>query len=372
MPTTWEMSSVSAFLRHREGPEMVNSESLAPPFAVNSGDAAHAGSRTVPSTWQRSLTEAIRDPEQLIERLQLSRDLLPAGLAAAADFPLVVPLSYLHRMRPGDPGDPLLRQVLPIASELADVSGFARDAVGDAAARRAPGLLHKYQGRALLIAARQCAINCRYCFRRHYPYADEPAALDDWQPALDELHADPSIREIILSGGDPLLLSNQRLSRLIERLEDVPHLRRLRIHSRLPIVLPDRVEPALIERLRSSRLACLMVVHANHPREIAGDCIDALRQLVARGIPTLNQSVLLRRINDDADVLAELSERLIDLGVIPYYLHQLDRVQGVAHFEVAETRGRELVAELRRRLPGYAVPRYVREVEGADGKVPLE
>ena len=332
------------------------------------------GSRrpTEPPTWHDSLAAAIRDPEVLLQRLGLSDALLPAARAAARQFSVMVPESYLNRMRPGDLHDPLLRQVLPLADELQDVPGFVDDAVNDIAARVAPGLLHKYPGRALMIVTGACAVHCRYCFRRHYPYADEPKLLDDWQPAFAALAADESIHEVLLSGGDPLMLTDHRLGELIQRLEAIPHLRRLRIHSRLPIVLPDRVTDELLELLTSSRLTPVMVVHANHPRELTGDCSHAVRTLVRAGITTLNQAVLLRGINDSLEVLYELCERLVDLGAIPYYLNQLDRVRGAAHFEVSDATGRELVAELRRRLPGYAVPRFVRDEQGWPHKRPLD
>jgi len=214
-------------------------------------------------------------------------------------------------------------------------------------------------------------VHCRYCFRREYPYGDEPRRLDDWLPALDEIATDNSLHEIILSGGDPLMLTDARLNVLIDRLAKVPHLRRLRIHSRLPIVLPERITDSLIALLRGTSLAPIMVVHANHPREIADDCRDTLARLVRSGITTLNQAVLLRGVNDDVDVLAELCERLVNLGVLPYYLHQLDRVRGAAHFEVDESVGRALIRSLRERLPGYAVPRYVREVAREGYKIPF-
>lgn len=322
--------------------------------------------------WHRSLAAAVRDPDALIDRLRLPDTIRSAARRAAESFPLLVPESYLARMTPGDPDDPLLRQVLPLGDELNEHPGFTSDAVGDAASRAAPGLLHKYAGRVLLIATGACAVHCRYCFRRHYPYGEDPRRLDDWAPALDAIAADPSIHEAILSGGDPLMLTDARLAALIERLEAIPHLRRLRVHTRLPIVLPDRVTKELLELLRNSRLQSIMVVHANHPQEIAGDCVDALRSLVCSGIPTLNQAVLLRGVNDSADAQAALCEALVDLGVLPYYLHQLDRVAGAAHFEVAEEEGMAIVAALRMRLPGYAVPRYVREVPGAASKLPVE
>lgn len=323
------------------------------------------------SGWSRSLAEAVRDPDELIALLNLPAELLDAARQLAQGFPLLVPRSYLARMNSGDPCDPLLQQVLPVAAENLAPPGFVVDAVSDANSRKAPGLLHKYSGRALLIATGTCAIHCRYCFRRHYPYGQEPRRLDDWQPALDAIASDSSLQEIILSGGDPLLLTDARLETLIARLDAVPHLKRLRIHTRLPIVLPDRVTTRLIDMLRDARMTAIVVVHANHPRELQADCGVALRTLVRSGLTVLNQSVLLRGINDNADVLTQLSEQLTNLGVIPYYLHQLDRVLGTAHFEVSIEEGRRLMTELRRRLPGYAVPQYVFEEAGAESKIPL-
>jgi EF-P beta-lysylation protein EpmB len=344
---------------------------LSPRDADFATDAVLAGRGEARCDWHRSLAEAIRDPDQLIERLGLSDTLRAAARQAAARFPVMVPESYLRRMRHGDPADPLLRQVLPVGEELIDVPGFVDDPVGDAAARTVPGLLHKYRGRALLIATGSCAVHCRYCFRREYPYGQEPRRLEDWGPAFEAVAADESLHEVILSGGDPLMLTDARLAEMIARLAAIPHLRRLRVHSRLPIVLPDRVTSELIDVLRGSRLTPIMVVHANHPAEIADDCREALVTLVQSGITALNQAVLLRGINDDADVLTELCERLIDVGVLPYYLHQLDRVRGAGHFEADVDHGTELIEQLRERLPGYALPRYVREVAGEDAKVPV-
>jgi EF-P beta-lysylation protein EpmB len=343
-----------------------------PSFSTDRGlTLAGPAEATGPADWRRSLAAAIRDPDELLDRLGLGDEWRSGARAGAALFPVVVPHSYLARMEPGDPFDPLLRQVLPLGAELESPPGFAADAVGDAEARTAPGLLHKYHGRTLLIAARECAVHCRYCFRRHYPYAEEPASLDDWQPAFDALAADETIHEVILSGGDPLVLTDRRLASLIGRVEQIPHVQRLRIHTRLPIVLPERVTAELLQILRATRLTPIIVVHANHPQEVVADCAAALQQLVRSGVTTLNQAVLLRGINDHADTLADLSERLINRGVIPYYLHQLDRVSGAAHFELSAARGREIVAQLRSRLPGYAVPQYVQEIAGADSKSPL-
>lgn len=327
---------------------------------------------SVKPDWQCSLAKAIRSPRELAQRLQLSAAVIDSAERSAADFALLVPESFLQRMRPGDLNDPLLRQVLPIGAEQEVVAGFELDALGESRFRKAPGLLHKYEGRALLVLTGACAIHCRYCFRRHYPYSQEPKRLDDWGPAFSAIEQDDTLREILLSGGDPLMLTDERLAGVVRRLDSIPHLRRLRLHTRLPIVLPDRVTSKLLDLLTSTRLTPVIVVHANHPRELTGDCAEAMRQLVRTGLLILNQSVLLRGVNDSADVLAELSERLIELGIHPYYLHQLDRVAGTAHFEVSEEIGRQLLSELRRRLPGYAVPRYVRETPGADFKIPLD
>lgn len=317
-----------------------------------------------PARWQEVLKSAIRDPLELCRRLRLPPEYEEPARRAAAGFSVFVPTGYLERIEPANPHDPLLRQVLPLAEELEDRPGFQLDPVGDLAARRAPGLLGKYAGRVLMVATGSCAVHCRYCFRRHFPYSAGPRSAEAWQPALEAIAADPSTHEVILSGGDPLMLVDEMLAELAGRLAQIDHVRRLRVHTRLPIMIPERVGDELIAWLTDSRLQSVMVVHANHPAEIDEHVAAALRRLVAAGMPVLNQSVLLRGVNDDVEALAELCERLIDLGVMPYYLHQLDRVAGAAHYEVPGAVGLELIAQLRRRLPGYAVPRYVREQAG--------
>ena len=331
-----------------------------------------AAPRRERGSWRDQLRTAIRDPDALIDRLDLPDALRDGARRAAEQFGLVVPEAFVARMATADATDPLLAQVLPIAAENAPATGeFVADPCGEADAVRAPGLLQKYHGRALLIVTGVCAVACRYCFRRHFPYEDSPAGFSQWQPALDEIARSPELEEIILSGGDPLMRPDRWLAELVARLEAIPHVRRLRIHTRLPIVIPDRVDEALLSWLSTTRLAPTVVVHANHPAEIDDACGGALLRLVKAGVPVLNQSVLLRGINDDADCLAELSRRLLDVRVMPYYLHQLDPVAGAQHFEVPVERGLELVAELRRRLPGFGVPRYVREVAGAAHKIEL-
>ena len=321
--------------------------------------------------WQRALREAVRDSAELCSLLGL--DVAEMGLSAAAsrDFPLLAPRGYVARMRYGDPADPLLRQVLPLAAETNRLPGDQQDPVGDRAAELASGLLHKYQGRVLLVTTGACAIHCRYCFRRHYAYDELPPAAEAWAPALAAIAADASVDEVILSGGDPLTLSDVRLAALAEQLAAIPHVRRIRIHSRLPIVLPERVDDELLAWLSGTRLTPVMVVHANHAAELDDEVAAACARLSAAGVLLLNQTVLLRGVNDDAETLAALSRRLIELRVTPYYLHQLDRVAGAAHFEVPVERGLALVEQLRAELPGYLVPRYVQEVPGETSKRPL-
>lgn len=322
------------------------------------------------SDWRQLWREAVVDARELLDMLGLAH--LAANLPDNdAGFALRVPRGFVARMRHGDAADPLLLQVLPQLAETDTVPGFGLDAVGDMAARSAHGVLHKYHGRALLIASGACAVNCRYCFRRHFPYGEEIAAAAKWREALDYLRGHADIGELILSGGDPLSLSTDKLVELSQGMADIDHLRRLRIHTRLPVVLPERVDDALCAWLASLPQQKVVVIHANHANELDASVAAACERLREAGAMLFNQSVLLRDVNDNAAALADLSERLFACGVVPYYLHQLDRVQGAAHFEVDDARALALVAELRARLPGYLVPKLVREVAGEAGKRPL-
>jgi EF-P beta-lysylation protein EpmB len=320
--------------------------------------------------WRQLWREAVTDAHELLALLELEHlaDELPA---ADAGFRLRVPRGFVARMRRGDRHDPLLLQVPPQLAELEAVPGFVDDAVGDLDARAASGVLHKYEGRALLIASGTCAINCRYCFRRHFPYSEELAAEQQWREALAYLHREESISELILSGGDPLALSTGKLAELSAGLADIAHVRRVRIHSRLPVVLPERIDDSLLGWLADLPQQKVVVLHANHANEFDHGVDAACARLRACGAILLNQSVLLRGINDDVETLAALSERMFAAGVLPYYLHQLDRVQGTAHFEVGDAEATALIEALRARLPGYLVPRLVREVAGDTGKRPL-
>ena len=324
------------------------------------------------ASWQEAMKDAVRDVDELCRLLELPEEFAATAKAAAGQFRLFAPLGFVARMHPGDPNDPLLRQVLPLAAEMAEVPGFVADPVRDDFAQQQPGLLQKYQGRVLLVATGTCAVHCRYCFRRHFAYQDAPHSIAEWQPALDEIALDESLHEVILSGGDPLTLVDATLLELLEKIAQIPHLRRLRIHTRLPIMIPERVTDDLIDMLRGCQLTPIVVLHANHANELDSHVASALGRLSDASILLLNQAVLLAGINDSVDTQAALCERLVDLRVMPYYLHQLDRVAGAAHFEVPVATGRQIIRRLRERLPGYAVPRYVAEIPGAGSKTILE
>ena len=324
-----------------------------------------------PDRWQDQWRDAVRDPAELLALLGLESLAARLSPAATAQFPLRVPRAFIQRMRYGDAADPLLRQVLPLDDEDRIVPGFELDAVGDGAAKAGNGVIHKYNGRALLITTGSCAVNCRYCFRRHFPYAEETAARGDWAEAIAVIAADTSIEEVLLSGGDPLSLSTAKLADLTRQLASLPHIERLRIHSRLPVVLPARIDEAFIEWMSNLPWPVTFVIHANHANEFDREVDAALARLRDAGATLLNQAVLLRGVNDSVDALADLSERGFHAGVLPYYLHQLDRVQGAAHFEVDDATALALHRQLAARLSGYLVPRLVREVAGDPGKRPL-
>jgi L-lysine 2,3-aminomutase len=331
------------------------------PAALTSGGSAR-------SAWRRDLAEAFRDPADLGRFLGLHPAITAEAAASTAGFPFLVPRGFAARMRPGDPLDPLLLQVLPRSAETRAVTGYSADPLAEAAFLTAPGLVHKYDGRALVLVTGGCAVNCRYCFRREFPYGESGATRRGIDLALAAVAADDSLTEVILSGGDPLLVDDEELGRIVERLDAIPHLTRLRIHSRLPVVLPSRIDDGLLAALGRSRLARVAVIHANHPAELDDSVAEAVRRLAGLPAIVLNQAVLLRGVNDSPTVLAALSERLVEIGVVPYYLHLLDRVRGAGHFEVSEEQARRLHRFLMETLPGYAVPRLVREIPGERSK----
>ena len=315
-----------------------------------------------PDAWRRELATAVTDVRELLAVVGVPEE--RAAVAPVAGFPLKVPRPYVARMRFGDADDPLLRQVLPTASENQPAPRYEPDPLREAQARVGVGVLRKYAGRALVIAAGACAVHCRYCFRRHFPYGEH--RQDSSFPALAAVRKDPSVAEVILSGGDPLLLTDGHFARLAAAVAAIDHVTTLRIHTRLPVVIPQRVTAALVETLAQTRPQVVIVLHFNHAREVDADCVAALAALA--GFTLLNQSVLLRGVNDDADALAALSQRLFAAGVLPYYLHLPDAVAGTAHFDVPEERALAIHRDLAARLPGYLVPRLVRETPGAPAK----
>jgi len=322
----------------------------------------------IQENWQKLLANAIRSPQDLLKALHLDPAHAPFALSDSDSFRLLVPLSYLAKMEKGNWYDPLLQQVLPLGVEQQQLDGFVSDPVGDQDSMVSDGLLHKYQGRVLLVTTGACAIHCRYCFRRHFPYSDANPAKQEWREALAYIAADTQISEVILSGGDPLVLADTRLKTLCTQIAAIPHVKRLRIHTRLPIVLPERIDQNFLNWFKKLAIQKIMVIHANHAQEIGNDVKRALLQLKSVNTLLLNQSVLLRGVNDSINALSTLSECLIEQEVLPYYLHLLDRVQGAAHFEVTSKEAKQLMTQLRHRLPGYMVPKLVREVAGEASK----
>ncbi len=324
-----------------------------------------------PPSWKRALREAFRDLDALLDHLGLTRAELDLDAGAQAQFPLLVPRGFAARMRRGDRRDPLLLQVLPQAAEVLEVAGFVADPVSDLKQTRARGLIQKYAHRVLLVTTGSCAVHCRYCFRRHFPYAEELAAVDEWREVVAAIAADPDIHEVILSGGDPLSLATHKLRALTDQLARLPQIRRLRVHTRWPIVLPERVDDELCGWLQGLAWPTVFVVHANHAQEIDASVHAAIERLRGARVSVLNQAVLLRSINDSADAQGRLSEALLAAGILPYYLHLLDPVAGAAHFSVDEHAAREIVTQMRAKLPGYLVPRLAREVPGESSKTVL-
>lgn len=322
--------------------------------------------------WQQILAESVTCPEQLLGRLNLPAEPWLKGASAGHQlFPVRVPEPFIRRMTPGDPNDPLLRQVLPLAEESRQQAGYVRDPLQENNAIQTTGLIRKYQSRALLMVTGQCAINCRYCFRRHFPYESQRLGPDDRQQVLVTLKAAPEINEVIFSGGDPLAVNDRLLAQWAEALAGIPHIKRLRIHSRLPVVIPQRVCDALLDWLGNSPLQKILVVHVNHPAELDSDTRKAFARLREVGVTLLNQSVILKGVNDSANILARLSEDLFDSGVMPYYLHAFDPVAGAHHFDVSDQAAAALVRALMTRLPGFLVPRLVRELPGETSKTPI-
>ena len=320
------------------------------------------------SCWQEQLAGAVTSPEQLLSMLGLNLKLLSAALKASQHFSLRVPLSYIRRMEYGNPEDPLLKQILPLGAECDDVEGYGLDPLAEQSQNPVDGVIHKYKGRMLLIVGGACAVNCRFCFRRHFPYQENRLDRESWSQALEYIRSDSSIKEVILSGGDPLANSDRRLQKLAMELNHIPHVETLRVHTRLPVVIPERVNDELISWFTGHRIKPVMVIHSNHPNEIDASVSAAMSRLRDAGATLLNQSVLLKGINDNVKTLTQLSNTLFNAGVLPYYLHVLDPVKGAAHFDVPDATAKELIQGVMAECPGYLVPKLVREVPGKPGK----
>ncbi|WP_456296331.1 EF-P beta-lysylation protein EpmB [Vibrio sp. AK197] len=325
----------------------------------------------VEQNWLKQLANGISDPETLLKSLNIDPSPWQHGFEARKLFAQRVPQSFIDRMEKGNPKDPLLRQVLPLSEEFEVHDGYSADPLEEQD-NAVPGLLHKYRNRALMIVKGGCAINCRYCFRRHFPYQDNPGNKLGWQQSLNYIEHHSELNEVILSGGDPLMAKDTELSWLVERLATIPHLKRLRIHSRLPVVIPARVTEALLKLLASTRLQVIFVTHINHANEIDETLRHAMTKLKQAGVTLLNQSVLLKGVNDNVEAQVALSEALFDAGIQPYYLHVLDKVQGAAHFYVSDDKARQLMAGLITQVSGYLVPKLTREIGGRPSKTPLD
>jgi len=327
-------------------------------------------------SWQQLLSDSTLTLAELLQKLDISTDDFAASIDGdpdinPQDFPIRAPAPFIDRMVKGDINDPLLRQVLPLVKEHDITPGYTADPLHEADFNNTPGLIHKYQSRALLIVTKACAIHCRYCFRRHFPYEDNQPSRAMWTEALNYLHQHTEINEVIYSGGDPLASSNGQLSWLSQKVAAIPHIKTLRIHTRLPVVLPQRIDPALLEILQQWPGKKVVVIHSNHANELDESVKIAIDKLKSVGVTVLNQTVLLKGINDSATALVDLSERLFEIGVLPYYLHLLDTVSGAAHFAISDAQAKVIMGEVTARLPGYLVPKLVREEADKASKTPI-
>lgn len=322
-----------------------------------------------PKTWQQSMQSLMTDPIELIAALGLDPRFIESAKQAAKLFPLRVTREFVARMEYGNVNDPLLKQVLPLGCETIVALGYTADPLNELANNPLPGLLHKYHGRVLVVMTGVCGINCRYCFRREFPYKKNNSGSDGWKNILNYIKNDETISEVILSGGDPLVMDDKLLADRVQQLNKINHLKRIRFHTRLPIILPTRICDELINWIIQSKLKIIIVVHCNHPNEINQDVKIAMQKLKSIGVTLLNQSVLLKDINDSSEILIELSEKLFSVDILPYYLHVLDRVQGAAHFDVSRDIAIQLHQVMQQKLPGFLVPKLVTEIAGEKSKI---
>ncbi|GAM69737.1 lysyl-lysine 2,3-aminomutase [Vibrio sp. JCM 19236] len=326
---------------------------------------------SVEQNWLQQLADGISDPAQLLAYLHIDPTDFSQGFAARKAFAQRVPLSFVERMEKGNPNDPLLKQVLPVKEEFIEHPEFVADPL-DEQNNAQPSLLHKYKNRVLLILKNNCAVNCRYCFRRHFPYSENRGNKSVWQANIEYISEHPEVDEVILSGGDPLMAKDSELKFLIDALDAIPHLKRLRIHSRLPVVIPDRVTDELCEMLEQTKLKSILVTHINHPNEISRELEQACLKLKKADVTLLNQGVLLKGVNDEASTLVALGQKLFDAGILPYYLHVLDKVAGATHFYIEDEEAKALMAEVMASTSGYLVPKLTRETGGKPSKTPLD
>lgn len=325
----------------------------------------------VETNWQKELAQCFTAPEDLLRYLDFEPADFSQDIAARKLFPMRVPRPFAKKMQPGCLDDPLFRQVFPVGEEFHDTPGYSADPLSEQN-NPTPGLLQKYQSRVLLMVRTGCAVNCRYCFRRHFPYQQNSVNRQGWEQTIEQIRENQQVNEVIYSGGDPLMANDDFLAWLTEQIQRIPHVKRLRIHTRLPVVIPARLNSELLNWLESTPLKVIMVLHINHAQEIDAELVARLDVLRRAGVVLLNQSVLLKGINDAADDLVNLSEALFDGGIMPYYIHLLDKVAGAAHFDVSEEQGRQLLAQMVKRLPGFLVPKLVREIGGQPGKTPID
>jgi len=340
------------------------------PASINNKTITQADVRTIDiqPDWKTEFSRCIDSTDELLNYLQLDPQQLSVSQQAGLSFPMRVPWPFVRRMEIGNPNDPLLSQVVPIDAEMQPMPGFSEDPLKESDHNPVPGIVHKYRNRLLLIVSPHCAINCRYCFRRHFPYAENRQSKAQWQKALDYISSSSEVNEVIYSGGDPLAANDKFLSWLTEQIAAIPHIKRLRIHSRLPVVIPSRINPQFFSWASTTRLKPILVLHINHANEIDQAVENSIAQCIDEGITMLNQTVLLKGINDNVATLSALSEKLFDCGVMPYYLHLLDPVAGASHFDIDLDRAKQIYALLQADLPGFLVPKLVREIAGKNHK----
>ncbi|MGB2426497.1 MAG: EF-P beta-lysylation protein EpmB [Alteromonas sp.] len=326
---------------------------------------------SVESNWQKELALSFTDPVKLLEYLQIDPAEYALDAQARRLFPMRVPRHFVRLMRVRDPSDPLLLQIMPNRAEFESPTGYVTDPLEEQDNQQ-PGLLHKYKSRVLMIVRGGCAVNCRYCFRRHFPYADNSPSLQQLQDNLSMIATDRDINEVILSGGDPLMAKDPHLARLAKDISAIPHVKRLRIHTRLPVVLPERIDNQFVQWFSELELQRILVLHINHANEVSPQLAERLASLQRAGVTLLNQAVLLKGVNDSVDTQVALSEALFAAGIMPYYLHVLDKVQGAAHFDISDALARELMHGMLAKLPGFLVPKLVREEAGKTAKSPID